>query len=265
MKIGYCQWDMIYRDKEANLAKLDEMLQGQDVDILVLPEFFTTGIVFQTREEFMELAEPVPEGPTCQRLAEIARKHGCTLIGSIIEVEDGGLYNAAVVIGPEGYLGKQRKVHLPDAEKINFERGDGRGLFEIGGVKIGVVICFESWFPESFRVLAAQGAQVICHTANISSSISQDAVRIRAIENVAYVVSANRIGTERAGNIGYTFRGESRVIDYEGTLLLVAGRGEEIGAVEIDPEKTRVKAFPECADVLAEVALYDAPAPSKAR
>lgn len=123
MKIGYYQFNVEFGAKEVNLAKLEKALQGVSVDLLVLPELFTTGILFSNKEQMSPQAEPVPNGYTCNLLIRIAQDNNCHIIGSILESEHGNYYNTAVVVGPQGYIGKHRKVHLPDIEKRLFSRG----------------------------------------------------------------------------------------------------------------------------------------------
>lgn len=255
MKIGYNQCDVKYGDK-TNLSMLEKSLIGKEVDILVLPELFTTGILFSEKEKVFDLAEPVPDGYTCRRLISMASKYNCYLVGSIIELENGIIYNSAVVIGPEGFVGKQRKIHLTDYEKKYFESGSGFDIFNIKGVKVGIIICFDCWFPEATRILSSKGVQIILHTANIENSLSMEMARIRAIESVSFLVTSNRIGFESSGPLKSNFRGESRIVDVKGNLLSLAGKGEEFNVVEIDPDKAIEKKYDDCADLFSQVRLY---------
>lgn len=256
MKVGVYQFDMVFCDKEQNVKQIEHALHGKDVDIVVLPELFSTGIMFSSKEEAIAQAELIPSGPTCQRFIQISAQNQCHLIGSIIEQDGERYYNTAVVIGPDGYIGKQRKIHLPDMEKEWFSRGEDWNVFDINGVKVGVMICFDCWFPEASRMLAAQGAQIICHSANIESPLTLDIVRIRAVENAAFLICANRIGQESNRDATCHFRGESRIIAPTGQILSQAGAEEEFMIVEIDPGLGEKKQYPECRDLLGEVRIY---------
>jgi predicted amidohydrolase len=256
MKIGYYQFDVKFGDKEYNLAKLEKALQGITVDLLVLPELFTTGILFSDQEEVAAQAEPIPNGYTCNQLVRISMNNNCHIIGSILEAEDGQYYNTAVLVGPNGYIGKRRKIHLPDDEKRLFSQGENLEIFDINGVQVGVIICFECWLPEASRTLAAKGAQIIVHTANIMSESTLDVVKVRAMENGIYWVCANRIGSESNDEMTYRFRGESRIIDRQGNLLKTSGRTEDAQVVEIFPERDRTLQLPNCRDLRAEIQFY---------
>jgi predicted amidohydrolase len=186
----------------------------------------------------------------------IAKKNNCHIIGSIVESEHGNYYNTAVVVGPQGYIGKHRKIHLPDDEKRLFSRGENLEVFDINGVQVGVIVCFECWFPEASRTLATKGAQIIVHTANIMSESTFDVVRVRAMENGVYLVCANRIGSESNDETSYNFRGESRIIDRQGNLLTVSGVMEDLQVVEILPEHAKQLQLPDCRDMRDEIRFY---------
>jgi predicted amidohydrolase len=255
---GTLQMDIIPKQKEANLNFIDSTLAqtSQRVDLLVLPEFFTTGIFFTTKEEFAALAEPIPHGPTCHRLADIARRHQTTLVGSIIEQDGDRLYNTAIVVNPSGYMGKQRKRHLPDYEKQFFDSGDEIHLFEVNGVRLGILICFECWVPEACRALAAMGAQMICHTANIMSSATYEALRVRAIENATPIICANRIGSETQRGTTWSFRGESRIIDADGQVLSQLDNGPGLHVISLDPTRFHHKGNEDCSNLMDEMRKY---------
>lgn len=255
MKIGYYQFDVKHKDKLANLEKVAGALSGIAADLIILPELFTTGILFDTAEEIKELAESVPNGPTCQRLIQIAHENNLYIAGSILEENAGFIYNTAVVVGPSGYIGKQRKVHLPDCEKPFFTSGTEHQIFDINGVKVGLMICFDCWFPEMARSLTKKGAQIICHTANIESQNTLDVVRVRAMENGVYLVCSNRLGTESNQEQTYNFCGKSRVMDSKGNILAESSNGvEEVRVVEINPESGLE--LSDCRDMAAELSIY---------
>ena len=253
MKVGFFQFDVTFGDKRKNLDKIHGALKGSDFDLMVLPELFTTGYVFGSKDEAAALAEPIPDGETVARLAEIAEQKYAYIIGGMAEVENDRLYNTAVIVGPDGYVGKHRKTHVTKLEASIFDRSDEINVFDLGGVKIGIVICFESWFPEVSRRLMFQGAQIVCNPANFGGPWSLEVIRVRALENIVFTVQANRIGKEHRNNIHAEFRGESQVVSCEGGVLLQAGGREEVGVVDIDPERAKQKSNIVCNDLIQEL------------
>ena len=256
MRVGFYQSDVTPGDRQANLDRVARAVSPVSFDLLVLTELFTTGYTFASRAEAARLAERVPSGPTTAALTELARAKQAYLVGTIVESDGSRLFNTAVVIGPHGFVGRHRKVHLPDAERRTFDAApqEDDALFDLGGVRVGVVICFESWFPERCRRLALAGADMLCHPANFGGTMSPAVIRTRAIENMVFTVTANRIGAEGTGEHAARFRGESLIVDPEGTVLLQAGRGERLGIVTIDAARARRKSSAVCADLLAEIA-----------
>src|SRR5215831_17790299 len=108
-----------------------------------------------------ELAEPVPDGPSVRRLIQLARQFRLVLCVGLSEKERDIVYNTQVLVGPEGYLGKQRKLHLSRDEVFHYKGGRDLNVFDIGRCKLGIVICYDNQFPEVARVLALRGADVL--------------------------------------------------------------------------------------------------------
>jgi len=171
------------------------------------------------------------------------------------EREGDKLYNSAIVIGPEGYIGKHRKVNISKNEKI-FDRGKYFEIFKIGSVKIGIVICFESWFPESIRILALQGAQIICCPMNFGGPWTPNVIKVRSLENKVFTIMANRVGEEWIDSEEAKFRGESQIVDYGGNVLAQVAKEECIRTVDINPEKVKKKDNIVCEDMEYEMGLY---------
>jgi predicted amidohydrolase len=254
MRVGYYQSDVVPGDRRANLDRMAAALSGASFDLLVLAELFATGYGFADRSAVAAQAEAVPAGPTTGALVDIARSKHAFIVGSLVEADSDRSYNTAVIAGPHGFVGRHRKVHLPDIERRCFDRGhDDGAIFDLDGVRVGLVICFESWFPEYCRRLALGGADILCHPANYGGTMSPDVIRTRAIENLVFTITANRVGQEVVAGALEEFRGESRVVDPEGRVLLQAGRSEECGLVDIDPARARTKASPVCRDFAEEI------------
>lgn len=252
MIVGALQMNVHKNDKVANLRTVSTLINRQ-ADLVVLPELFSTGYFFDSKEELTEIAEEIPNGYTTEKLCEIAKEANCHLVGTIVEKENDRLYITAVVAGPSGYIGKHRKSYLTKNELNYYSRGEDSQVFDVNGCKIGIVICFEGWFPESTRELMFKGAQIICHSVLTTQERTLDIMRVRAIENKAFLIVANSISTETYQNDPITFRGESRVIDYSGKILIDAGKEETLILVNVDQSETVVKDLEDCNDIISEV------------
>jgi len=229
-------------------AMLDEAAKS-GATLAVLPELCNTGYVFATREEAFSLAENIPYGPTCRAWSETAKRHGMHIVAGIAERNGGALYNAAVVIGPKGYVGTYRKNHLWAAENLFFEPGNlGVPVFHTAIGRIAVAICYDIWFPEIFRLAALQGADILCVPTNWVPMAEQPAnqpvmANILAMggahSNSMFVAAADRVGTER----GQPFIGSSLIIDCTGWPAAgpASGDREEMILAEVDLSDARRK------------------------
>lgn len=257
MKVGFYQFDVEFGKKENNLKKVIDKLETVDFDLIVLPELFNTGYLFTSKEQLFEIAEKIPTGKTTEALLEVARHRNGYIVAGLAEIEEEKIYNTTVIVGPEGYIGKHRKVHLSRFEENFFDSGNFFEVFDIGGVEIGIVTCFDSWFPESARLLSMKGAKILCHPSNFGGIDSLDVIRIRALENMVYTITANRIGTEYGKDFDAAFRGESRIVSYDGSILVGADSSESINIIEIDPELAAKKSNHLCADLFKELSIYE--------
>jgi predicted amidohydrolase len=211
---------------------------------MVMPELFNTGYQFISREETLSLAEEIPYGYTCSSLEEIAKKNNMFLVFGLAEKDGENVYNSSVLLGPDGFMGLYRKSHLFFEEKHVFDPGNtGFQVYDINGIRIGMMICFDWWFPESARTLALLGADIICHPANLVLLQCQQAMITRSLENAVFTMTANRIGQEaRGGKKPLSFTGQSQIIDPKGQVLVRMGEHESgIQVVEIDPLQARDK------------------------
>ena len=244
MKAAIFQFHPAFGDIEENLKKIERAAQSADFDLLVLPELCTTGYQFSSHEEVLELSEPIPAGKTTERLETLARQKNAFIVAGVAEKEGTFLYNSAVLVGPDGYVGKYHKIHLFDEEKLFFRKGDlGFPVFDVQSAKIGLMICFDWISPEAARTLALKGADLICHPANLVLPYCQDAMITRAIENRVFTITANRIGTEkRGGKPPLTFTGMSQIVSPKGERLLQFSKTEEkLRAIDLEPSRARDK------------------------
>lgn len=207
-----------------------------DLDLAVLPELFATGYQFRDRDELMDLAEPVPDGPTCQALREHAAATGITLVAGLAERHGDLAYNAAVLVRPDGSVELYRKTHLFWDEKLIFAPGDlGFPVFQACGTTLGLMVCFDWLFPEATGTLARRGARIICHPSNLVLSHCPDAMPVRALENRVYTLTANRVGTEHRTETALRFIGRSTIASprFE-TLAQCSPLAADVGRAELD-------------------------------
>jgi predicted amidohydrolase len=255
MKIGYCQFNVAYADIDRNLQTISHLLEKVSAELIVLPELCMSGYYFTDRYELQRISVKQNQDKIIKTLNRIARSKQLHIVAGISETENDNLFNTALIIGPNGVIGKHRKVNLTTNETL-FTRGDKCEIFEIGQVKIGIAICFESWFPESFRLLSIKGAQIICCPSNFGGPWTLDVMKVRALENSVYTIMCNRIGYEHIGHEQVKFRGESQVIDVGGNILIQAQDEESVGIVDVNPGAAKTKENIICIDMEYERQLY---------
>lgn len=246
MRVGIYQNHPEFGATGKNVEKAVIDISLAEADLFVLPELFNTGYQFVTMEEVRELAEQIPKGNTCRQMLALARDKGMFIVFGMAERDGDNYFNSSVLVGPEGYVGRYRKTHLFFEESDFFSPGDtGFCIFDIGGAKIGIMICFDWWFPESARALSLAGADIICHCANLVLPNCQTAMITRSLENGVFTVTANRVGTEgRGGKDPLTFTGGSQLIDNFGEIKIRMGKAETgIVVSDIDPIQARNKAI----------------------
>jgi predicted amidohydrolase len=228
LRVACLQMEPRVGEKERNVARSLEWIAraaNAGAQLAVLPELCNSGYVFETRDEAFALAEPIADGPTTKTWMAAAARHGMVIVAGIAERDGDNLYNAAVVVGPEGYIGTYRKNHLWGAENLFFEPGDlGVPVFHIGSGRIACAICYDIWFPEIFRLAALQGADLLCVATNWVPMPQQPGnlpvmANILAMSgahsNSMFVAAADRVGTER----GQPFLGNSIIVSHTGWPL----------------------------------------------
>jgi N-carbamoylputrescine amidase len=259
VKVGLIQMSC-GADKNENLSKAIKKIReaaSQGAQIICLQELFTSLYFCDVEDyEHFKLAEPVP-GPSTETLAEIAASLKVVIIASLFEKRAQGIYhNTTAVLNDDGnYLGKYRKMHIPDDpayyEKFYFTPGDlGYKVFKTKFANIGVLICWDQWYPEAARITALMGAEILFYPTAIGWATSQDEAtnaeqfgawqtiqRSHAVANGVHVVSVNRVGFEQGGAM--KFWGGSFIANPLGTVLFQASHDrEEIIVHEIDTAKT---------------------------
>ena len=242
-RVAAIQFEPALFSKTANLEallRLTEQAAAGGAKLIVTPEMATTAYCWATREEIASDVEPVP-GPTTERFTEIAARHDCWIVVGMPEVdgETGVYYNSAVLIGPEGPAGLYRKTHAYISEPKWAKDGDlGLPVFETPLGRIAMTICMDASYPETARVPALAGADVICFPTNwLSEKSPSPSWMARAGENGIYFIAANRYGLER----GVQFSGGSAVIDPDGSLQSVLDSGDGIVWGWVDLVRARDK------------------------
>src|SRR5213595_3068238 len=246
-------------EPDKNFAHAVEFIReaaGQRAQIICLPELFRSQYFCQAEDhKNFALAEEIP-GKSTLALGELARELGIVIIASLFEKRSAGLYhNTAVIINDDGkLLGKYRKMHIPDDplyhEKFYFAPGDlGFQAWPTRQGKIGVCVCWDQWYPESARLTALRGAQILFYPTAIGwhprekekygaaqYSAWETMQRSHAIANGCYVAAINRVGHEApAGGEGIEFWGQSFIVAPSGEILAKGSADrEEIVTAEID-------------------------------
>jgi predicted amidohydrolase len=236
MKIGFVQFKPIFGQVDKNLSLIERLIGRRQADLLVLPELCTTGYNFISKKEVLALSETT-QGKSVNFFKEISKRTRINIIAGFAEKDGRIIYNSAVLVRPSGKIDVYRKTHLFGNEKKYFTPGNtGFKVFAVGQVKIGMMICFDWIFPEAARSLALQGAQVICHPANLVLPYCPDSMPVRALENRVFTVTANRTGRESRGGNDLKFIGQSVIAGPNARALSRASADKEtVGIVEIDP------------------------------
>ncbi len=244
MVAGFLQFMPTFGDIPGNIAKVSQALSEKQADLIVLPELFNTGYQFVSMDEVKNLSEEIPSGVTTKSLIEVSKEKNLYIVAGIAERDASSFYNSAILTGPAGFIGIYRKTHLFSEEKLWFSPGNtGFKVWETPIGRIGVMICFDWFFPESARTLALNGADIIAHPANLVLPYCPDAMPIRCLENRVYAVTANRTGSEeRGGKERLEFIGASEIVSPNGEILCRAERdSEQFGTAEVDITAARNK------------------------
>lgn len=236
MRLALYQNDASLADPAARFLALERIardLSGR-ADLLLASELLLSGYAI-AREQHHARAEPIP-GPATERLAALARSTGMAIVCGLPERDGDTIYNTAVAVSSAGgMLARHRKLHLPPGfETGTFQRGNALTLFELMGMRIGLLICYDVEFPESVRALASRGADL----AVVPTALARDWGRLtttlvptRAFENGLYLAYANHAGIEH----DFVFAGQSCIIGPDGLDVARAGTGEEVLQVRLDP------------------------------
>jgi predicted amidohydrolase len=269
-KLALAQISCDRGDKTENLKKIEKTVikaKKHSADLIVFPELSLTG--YRVRDEIYELAETIP-GPstsTVERIAQKTRTHIIFGMPERSEKTQATIFNSAVLVGPKGFIGKYRKMYLPThsmfEEKRYFRPGYQPAVFDTELGRIGLIICYDMFFPEVARLARLEGAQlIICISASpaVRRAFFETLTIARAMENTTFLAYVNLVGIED----GLQFWGGSRLVGPQGKVLVKAKYDEEdlvVGEVDysdIRPVETFVPTLrdlrPELFDKLKESA-----------
>jgi predicted amidohydrolase len=245
VRVAVGQTNPQINNRDLNLQRLASLTREAAMSsarLIVFPECALTGYCYTSKEEALAQAEVIP-GPSSETLIDVAQETGTFIVFGLIERTSNSLFNSAALIGPEGIVGVYRKTHLP-LEGVDRFVAPGPGPFEVHETpigRIGVLICYDMRFPEPARILALQGAEIIVHPTNLppEGSPQPDFIyHARAAENRVWIVSADRVGTER----GVRFIGRSAIVDPTGKSVANGDEhSEELILADIEPAMARLK------------------------
>ena len=270
IKVALAQISCKRGDKAENIKTIESRVtkaKQQGAELVIFPELSLTG--YTMRDQIYELAETIP-GHSTTVLEKLAKKTGTYIVFGMPELSEktqATVYNAAVLVGPHGFIGKYRKMYLPThsvfEEKRYFRPGYQTAVFETELGKIGLIICYDIFFPEVSRLTRLKGAQlIVCISASPATrrTFFETLTAARAIENTAFLAYVNLVGIED----GLQFWGGSRLVGPNGKVLVKAKYDEEdmvigeINYADIRPTETFVPILkdlrPELFDKLKETA-----------
>ncbi|MDA0658060.1 MAG: carbon-nitrogen hydrolase family protein [Planctomycetota bacterium] len=248
-RIAGAQIDIQLGNKTANLAhmigKMEEAAAAS-ARLVIFPECALTGYCFDSFEEGLPYAEPIP-GESTEQMQRVCQRLNLHVVYGLLErcAAEGGpkMFNAAALVGPAGLVASYRKIHLPHLGVDHFVTPGDRpfAVHDLDGVRVGLNICYDSAFPESARVMSLLGADLIILPTNFppgAECVIGHVIHARAMENGVYFAAVNRIGNER----GFEFLGGSKICDPDGHAVATAGVSEEaLIYADLDVRRSRDK------------------------
>ncbi|MBI9039407.1 MAG: hypothetical protein JEY97_14840 [Bacteroidales bacterium] len=233
IKVAYIQFAPVLNDLNSTIKNLEPLLENvSNAKLVVLPELSNSGYNFKNKKQAFHTAESIESGTFTNFLIEKCKQYNFHIVSGINEIEDGKLFNSAILVNSGGCIGKYRKIHLFMNEKKYFHHGNELPVFDLGFCKIGILICFDHFFPEAWRILALKGAQIICHPSNLVTNLAFKTLPAHALMNKFNIITANRIGRE--GDL--TFTGKSSIFNPFGEVICQASiDNEEATLFEIEP------------------------------
>jgi len=240
---------------EANLEAALSAMRPLDADLHLLPELFPSGYTFGTADEVERVAEAANDGPSFAAMAGFARAHGTHVAYGFAERgRDGKLYNSANLVGPQGLVGTYRKIHLFGRETLFFQPGgEAAPVWQLPFGRVGMMVCFDWYFPEVTRSLALRGAELVLQPANLVLPHCPQAMITRSLENRVFTATCDRVGREVNGAVEHAFIGQSQAVSPKGEVLVrLSGERAETAVVEMDLAAARSKRVGEYNDLFGQ-------------
>ena len=202
----------------------------EGADLVILPELANSGCDLGSPERALDLAEEIPGGRTVRAWKNEAEGSGIYVVGGLLERDGDTLHNSAVLVGPEAF-GRYRKTHLWDREKLLYEPGREVPVLDTPLGRIGLLVCYDAWFPEAARTLAVKGAEILCVPSNAPDDWVPEHQRrgnltMLDVHCIA-AANANRVFVAAANRVGDGYLGRSCVVDATGGVLALADVAEE--------------------------------------
>jgi predicted amidohydrolase len=222
MRVSLVQFRPKLFDIKFNVQKAINMVKNTEEDLIIFPELAFTGYAYRDIKEIEETSETAgnENAYSINTFKTFANKYSKNIIFGFNEKHEGKYYNSSIFIKSDGSYSIYRKIHLFNREKLFFTPGNS-GFFveDFKGYKIGMAICFDWIFPESFRTLSILGADLIAHPSNLVMPYCQEANKIRSLENKIFIATSNRWGVEKNKDIKYQFTGMSQITDPKGNII----------------------------------------------
>lgn len=240
VNVALIQFRPLLCQPEQNMNAIARLMdEATGANLIVLPELASTGYNFSDKEEAFRYAEEPSKSNYVRFLIDKASEMKAVIVSGVCEREGDNLYNSAVTVDGQGIRAKYRKIHLFMNEKDIFQPGEGDlPVEDIGGIRVGMTICFDYLFPEIWRMQAMNGADIICHPSNLLTRNAHRCVPGLALMNRIFILTANRTGEER----GLVFNGQSLITDPAGEIVARAAAGhEQVIRAELDIEMARNK------------------------
>ena len=233
MRVVCAQYAIRDGDPDHNLERSLQFIRRaaeQGAELIVLPELANSGCDLGSREQALGLADDIPSGPTVQAWRDETEASATYVVGGLLERERYTLDNSAVLLGP-GVFGRYRKTHLWNKEKLMYEPGRELPVFDAPLGRVGLLVCYDAWFPEAARTLAVKGAEILCVPSNAPDDWVPEHQRrgdltMLDVHCIA-AANANRVFVAAANRVGDGYLGRSCVVDATGGVLALADVAEE--------------------------------------
>ncbi|WP_051958165.1 nitrilase-related carbon-nitrogen hydrolase [Desulfobacter vibrioformis] len=233
MRIGFCQFELEVGKPEKNYQKARRLLDVEEFDLVILPELFAVGALFVKGIPYRKFSEYVPDGESGVFLHEIARKKNAMVAGGVCEKKGKIIYNTSVLFGPEGYIGRKRKLWIPREEIRHFTKGDLPETYSRTNINAGLFVCADCTLDKNWDALEKGGCQLVCVSANVCGFDLIERAGMEAKKREMYVIFANCIGAPWDTGNKVRYVGNSIIYGKNGEVLLQAGEEEGCGFVDI--------------------------------